>query len=408
MQTVEAGIRELKSQLSAYLRQVKAGERIVITERGRPIGRLVPIAQTVEEQLEPEPGRLDCLEWAETGAAAAAGAGARRAHGSRPRPGGSGVILYLDTSALVKRYIRALSAQTPAPGLAFVFLVVLLMGACTPQGTGAPTPRPAATATPTPKDSPTPGPTPSPTATEKPSATPTPKVSPTVDASRTPTVEQQRATLQKRVDDWISGKTKLDQSELARLLNPHKVEYAPLGTTIAVDYSTENFTQYQGVLLGIIQIDGQHVAMIGFESKDGKRYSLAFNIGPNDGLLVEAIQRPKFTLGFVEGEVHKRIPPAEFARRLAGLDGKPIYFMSPVADQTKYPSASEEVTKQIFPTIPVARATYDFVNQATNGKLGSPPALIVPFFNKTPKSVSVESLPKMTFALQTGNWVTSP
>lgn len=52
MQTVEAGIRELKSQLSAYLRQVKAGERIVITERGRPIGRLVPIAQTVEEQLE--------------------------------------------------------------------------------------------------------------------------------------------------------------------------------------------------------------------------------------------------------------------------------------------------------------------------------------------------------------------
>ena len=78
--------------------------------------------------------------------------------------------------------VRGLSAQTPAPGLAFVFLVVLLMGACTPQGTGAPTPRPAATATPTPKDSPTPGSTPSPTATEKPSATPTPKASPSATA----------------------------------------------------------------------------------------------------------------------------------------------------------------------------------------------------------------------------------
>ena len=29
--------------LSAYLRQVKAGEEIVITERGRPIARLLPL-----------------------------------------------------------------------------------------------------------------------------------------------------------------------------------------------------------------------------------------------------------------------------------------------------------------------------------------------------------------------------
>ena len=320
--------------------------------------------------------------------------------------------------------VRGLSAQTPAPGLAFVFLVVLLMGACTPQGAGAPTPTPAPTetptptrsATPTPKDTPTPEATPSPTATEKPSATPTPKaspsatagVSPTVDASRTPTVEQQRATLQKRVDEWISGKTKLDPSELIIIPNPHKVEHMPLGTTIAVDYNTEDFTSYQGLLLGVTQIDGQHVAMIGFASKDGKRYSLAFNIGPNDGMLVEAVQRPKFTLGFVEGEVHQRMPPAIFARKLDSLAGKPIFFVSPVADQTKYPSASEEVTKQIFPTIPVARATYDFVNQATNGKLGSPPDLIKPFSNKIPTSVQVESLPKVIQVAQTGNWVTSP
>jgi prevent-host-death family protein len=44
MQT-KAGIRELKAHLSAYLRQVKAGGTVVITDRGEPIGRIVPIAQ---------------------------------------------------------------------------------------------------------------------------------------------------------------------------------------------------------------------------------------------------------------------------------------------------------------------------------------------------------------------------
>ncbi len=36
------GIRELKAHLSAYLAKVKAGEVVVITERGKPIGRLSP------------------------------------------------------------------------------------------------------------------------------------------------------------------------------------------------------------------------------------------------------------------------------------------------------------------------------------------------------------------------------
>ena len=48
----EAGIRELKARLSAYLRRVKAGETLVITERGKPIGRIVPISQTTQDQLE--------------------------------------------------------------------------------------------------------------------------------------------------------------------------------------------------------------------------------------------------------------------------------------------------------------------------------------------------------------------
>jgi antitoxin (DNA-binding transcriptional repressor) of toxin-antitoxin stability system len=36
----EVGVRALKNRLSEYLRRVKAGERIVVTERGVPIAEL--------------------------------------------------------------------------------------------------------------------------------------------------------------------------------------------------------------------------------------------------------------------------------------------------------------------------------------------------------------------------------
>lgn len=52
MQSTETGIRELKARLSTFLRQVKAGGTVVITERGKPIGRIVPISQPLEDRLE--------------------------------------------------------------------------------------------------------------------------------------------------------------------------------------------------------------------------------------------------------------------------------------------------------------------------------------------------------------------
>lgn len=48
----EAGIRELKRRLSAYMRRVKAGETIVITEYGKPVARLVPIRESLIEEVE--------------------------------------------------------------------------------------------------------------------------------------------------------------------------------------------------------------------------------------------------------------------------------------------------------------------------------------------------------------------
>ena len=42
------GIRDLTARLSEYLRQVKAGETVIITEHGRPIGRIVPEPESPE------------------------------------------------------------------------------------------------------------------------------------------------------------------------------------------------------------------------------------------------------------------------------------------------------------------------------------------------------------------------
>lgn len=38
-----AGVAQLKASLSEYLARVKAGGEVVVTERGRPIARLVPV-----------------------------------------------------------------------------------------------------------------------------------------------------------------------------------------------------------------------------------------------------------------------------------------------------------------------------------------------------------------------------
>ena len=39
------GIRELKTHLSQYITAVKAGETIIVTERGKPVGQLSPLTK---------------------------------------------------------------------------------------------------------------------------------------------------------------------------------------------------------------------------------------------------------------------------------------------------------------------------------------------------------------------------
>ena len=52
MSEIRVGVRDLKSRLSEYLRKVKQGHTVTITDRGQPVGRLVPVEQTLEGRLK--------------------------------------------------------------------------------------------------------------------------------------------------------------------------------------------------------------------------------------------------------------------------------------------------------------------------------------------------------------------
>ena len=46
------GIRALKQNASEVMARVKKGAQIVVTDRGRPIGRIVPVAEDRMSELE--------------------------------------------------------------------------------------------------------------------------------------------------------------------------------------------------------------------------------------------------------------------------------------------------------------------------------------------------------------------
>jgi len=39
----KVGVRELKARLSAYLAAVEQGKEVIVTDRGRPVARIVPV-----------------------------------------------------------------------------------------------------------------------------------------------------------------------------------------------------------------------------------------------------------------------------------------------------------------------------------------------------------------------------
>jgi len=74
-----ASVSKLKASLSEYLRRVKAGEEVLVSERGRPIAKLVPVSggDAIEDRL---------VELARQGLARVPSRSLSRAFWDLPRP----------------------------------------------------------------------------------------------------------------------------------------------------------------------------------------------------------------------------------------------------------------------------------------------------------------------------------
>jgi antitoxin (DNA-binding transcriptional repressor) of toxin-antitoxin stability system len=83
--------------LSSYIRQAKSGASVVINERGMPVAGIVPTGRSLQDRTE-NLVEVRLVTWSRKKLSGIA-------DGGRPSVGGSSMILYLDASALVKRYV---------------------------------------------------------------------------------------------------------------------------------------------------------------------------------------------------------------------------------------------------------------------------------------------------------------
>ena len=60
MQAASVGIRDAKMHLSKYIKMVQQGTEVIITDRGRPVGKIIPI-QTRELPLYERIKRMEDL-----------------------------------------------------------------------------------------------------------------------------------------------------------------------------------------------------------------------------------------------------------------------------------------------------------------------------------------------------------
>ena len=64
---MEVSIREMKNSLSKYLKLVQSGKPVVITDRGKPVAQLMPIAASALDAQQEDIRRIHSLPWIRPG-----------------------------------------------------------------------------------------------------------------------------------------------------------------------------------------------------------------------------------------------------------------------------------------------------------------------------------------------------
>jgi prevent-host-death family protein len=64
---MKVSIREMKNSLSRYLKYVQGGQMVVITDRGKPVAQLGPIAGSAADAVQEDIQRILSLPWVRPG-----------------------------------------------------------------------------------------------------------------------------------------------------------------------------------------------------------------------------------------------------------------------------------------------------------------------------------------------------
>ena len=64
---MEVSIREMKNRLSKYLKLVRTGKDVVITDRGKPVARLTLVEPTAKDEEAEAIRRINALPWVHPG-----------------------------------------------------------------------------------------------------------------------------------------------------------------------------------------------------------------------------------------------------------------------------------------------------------------------------------------------------
>jgi prevent-host-death family protein len=64
---MQVSIREMKNSLSRYLKFVQRGQMVIITDRGKPVAQLGPIAGSAADAAQADIQRILSLPWVRPG-----------------------------------------------------------------------------------------------------------------------------------------------------------------------------------------------------------------------------------------------------------------------------------------------------------------------------------------------------
>lgn len=198
-----------------------------------------------------------------------------------------------------------------------------------------------------------------------------------------PKLTESDTNLQSNIDDWMSGKTTIDNSLIFDAGGGKPISFNYFDRSAV--FGSGNSERLYGVLLGTKKTDGSQYIVVGFEDVASKRYYFPFNLGKVED---QKINRSFATTTSVYGEWRRSDKTSkyminDFTLVIANYVNKPIVIQQTIGKYDKLldmevePNNADEYNAQLKQATSISKYIYNSATQQVGGdKLGglvSPP-----------------------------------